>query len=213
MRLIYLAILVSITTSIFYFKGGLLLGFFGEWKKPAISKKVSAVKPKFLINKAEALKPVSHQFTFFETLNDKTMTKYVGLHGEMLPVSSPAKPVSLFKEKNISSLVVEPAKSGQKSKILNNFQKEKQISPSTLHRFFVQVSSFRNQKKAGALKTKLQEKGFDSFLIETELSNHEGKWYRVFLGKYSDEELASKDAERARKEFRLNAVVVNKTLR
>ena len=213
MRLIYLAILVSITTSIFYFKGGLLLGFFGEWKKPAISKKVSAVKPKFLINKAEALKPVSHQFTFFETLNDKTMTKYVGLHGEMLPVSSPAKPVSLFKEKIISSLVVEPAKSGQKSKILNNFQKEKQILPSTLHRFFVQVSSFRNQKKAGALKTKLQEKGFDSFLIETELSNNKGKWYRVFLGKYSDEELASKDAERARKEFRLNAVVVNKTLR
>ena len=212
MRLIYLAILVSITTSIFYFKGGLLLGFFGEWKKPAVSKKVSAVKPKFLINKAEALKPVSHQFTFFETLNDKTMSKYVGLHGEMLPVSSPAKPVSLFKEKNISSLVVEPAKSGQKSKILNNFQKEKQISPSTLHRFFVQVSSFRNQKKAGALKTKLQEKGFDSFLIETELPNHEGKWYRVFLGKYSDEELARKDAERARKEFRLNAVVVSKTL-
>ena len=111
MRLIYLAILVSITTSIFYFKGGLLLGFFGEWKKPAVSKNVSVVKPKFLINKAEALKPVSHEFTFFETLNDKTMTKYVGLHGEMLPVSSPAKPVSLFKEKNISSLVVEPAKS------------------------------------------------------------------------------------------------------
>ena len=187
-----------------------MLGFFGEWKKPVVSKKISAVKPKFLINKAEALKPVSHQFTFFETLNDKTMTKYVGLHGEMLPVSSPAKPVSLFKEKNISSLIVKPSESDQKSKTLNIIRKEKQPSPS--HRFFVQVSSFRNQKKAGALKTKLQEKGFDSFLIETELSNNKGKWYRVFLGKYSDEELASKDAERARKEFRLNAVVVKKTL-
>ena len=81
-----------------------------------------------------------------------------------------------------------------------------------MHRFFVQVSSFRNQKKAEALKTKLQEKGFDSFLVETELSNNKGKWYRVFLGKYSDEELAAKDAERARKEFRFNAVVVRKTL-
>ena len=101
MRLIYLAILVSITTSIFYFKDVLLLGFFGEWKKPVVSKKVSAVKPKFLINKAEALKPVSHEFTFFETLNDKTMTKYVGLHGEMLPAYEPAKPVSPFKKKNI----------------------------------------------------------------------------------------------------------------
>jgi cell division protein FtsN len=66
--------------------------------------------------------------------------------------------------------------------------------------------------KAGALKIKLQEKGFDSFLIETELPNHGGKWYRVFLGKYSDEELAEKDAERARKEFRLDGVVVRKAL-
>lgn len=210
MRLIYLAILVSITTSIFYFKGGLLLGFFGEWKKPAVSKKVSAVKPKFLINKAEALKPVSHQFTFFETLNDKTMTKYVGLHGEMLPVSSPTKPVFLLKEKNISSLVVEPAKSDLKSRTIKFGKQGRKTSPSTLLRFFVQVSSFRNQIKAGALKIKLQENGFDSFLIETKLPNDGGKWYRVFLGKYSDEELAGKDAERARKEFRLNAVVVRK---
>jgi len=193
MRLIYLAILISITTSTFYFKDGLLLGFFGEGKKPTVSKKMSAVKPKFLINKVEALKPVSHQFTFFETLNDKTMTKYVGLHGEILPVSSPAK-------------------SDLKSKTLKIVQEEKKPSPSTLLRFFVQVSSFRNQKKAGALKIKLRDKGFDSFLIATELPNHEGKWYRVFLGKYSDEELAGKDAERARKEFRLNAVVVRKTL-
>ena len=189
-----------------------MLGFFGEWNKPAVSKKVSAVKPKFLINKAEALKPVSHQFTFFETLNDKTMTKYVGLHGEMLPVSSPAKPVFLFKEKNISSLVVEPAKSDLKPRAIKFTQEGKKPSPSTLLRFFVQVSSFRNQMKAGALKIKLQEKGFDSFLIETELPNHGGKWYRVFLGKYSDEELAEKDAERARKEFRLDGVVVRKTL-
>ena len=179
----------------------MLLGFFGEWNKPTVSKKISAVKPKFLVNKAEALKPVSHQFTFFETLNDKTMTKYVGLHGEMLPLASPAKPVPLFEEKNTSSVAVEPLKSDLKEK-----------QPSPLHRFFVQVSSFRDQKKAGALKTKLQEKGFDSFLIEMELSNHEGKWYRVFLGKYSNKDLASKDAERARKEFRLNAVVVRKTL-
>ncbi len=212
MRLIYLAILVSITSSIFYLKDGLLLGFFGEGGKPAVSKKVSAVKPKFLINKVEALKPVSHEFTFFETLNDKTMTKYVGLHGEMLPGSSPTKPVFLFKEKNISSLVAEPAKSDLKSKTLKIVQEEKKPPPSTLLRFFVQVSSFRNQKKAGALKIKLQEKGFDSFLIEKELPNHRGKWYRVFLGKYSDEELAGKDAERARKEFRVNAVVVRKTL-
>ena len=59
---------------------------------------------------------------------------------------------------------------------------------------------------------KLRKKGFDSFLMETELPNHGGKWFRVFLGKYNDEGLAHKDAERARQEYKLNAVVVRKTL-
>ena len=142
MRLIYLAILVSTTISIFYFKGELLLDFFWEWNKPAVSKKVSAVKPKFLINKAEALKPVSHQFTFFETLNDKTMTKYVGLHGEILPVSLPDKPVFLFKKNKNSSLVIERAKSDLKPRAIKIAQEDKKLSPSKSLRFFVQVSSF-----------------------------------------------------------------------
>ena len=140
------------------------------------------------------------------------MTKYVGLHGEMLPVSSPDKPVFLFKKKDNPSLVIERAKSDLKPRAIKIAQEDKKLSPSKSLRFFVQVSSFRNHIKAGALKIKLQEKGFDSFLIETELPNHGGKWYRVFLGKYSDEELAEKDAERARKEFRLNGVVVSKAI-
>ena len=65
------------------------------WYKPPISKKVRAVKPKSLVNKLADLKPVSRQFTFFETLQDKTMTKYVGLNGEILPISSPSKQLNL----------------------------------------------------------------------------------------------------------------------
>ncbi len=208
MRRVFLTILIFVTTATFYFKDGLWSGLLEEWEKPAVGKKVSAVKPKSLINKAEALKPVSHQFTFFETLEDKTMTKYVGLHGEMLPVSLP--PVLPTQGKNILKQVVEPAKPDLKLKA--NVQEENKALPSTAPRFAVQVSSFRNEKMAGALKIKLQEKGFDSFLMETELPNHGGKWYRVFLGKYSNEELARKDAERARQEYKLNAVVVRKTL-
>ena len=48
--------------------------------------------------------------------------------------------------------------------------------------------------------------------MEAELPNHGGKWYRVFLGRYSNEDLARKDAEVARKEHKLNSVIVRKTI-
>ena len=173
--------------------------------KPAISKKVRAVKPQPLIKKIEVLKPVSHKFTFFETLEDKTMTKYVGLHGEMLPVSPPSKPVFASKVKKLSKQVPPPI-----SKLVSQKNIKEMRVPLTPLRFAVQVSSFRNEKMARELKTKLKDKGFDSFLMETELPNQGGKWFRVFLGKYNNEELARKDAKRARKEYKLNAVVLRK---
>ena len=206
MRFFSILILTLVALTVLYFKKEWRPGFMDEWDQPAISKKVRAVKPKSLTNKLNTLKPISHQFTFFETLEDKTLTKYVGLHGEMLPVSLPSRPVLRSREKKV--LKPETPASNPKAKIKDEQKPPKPRQP----RFSVQVSSFRDEKRAGELKMKLQEKGFDSFLMETELPNHGGKWFRVFLGKYSDEDLARKDAERARKEYKLNAVVVKKTL-
>ena len=200
MRRFFITIFILACSSVIYFNDGLLSGFFQE--NPSIIKKVSAVKPKSIVNKTEALGPVSHQFTFFETLKDKTMTKYVGLHGEMLPVSLPARSVRSH------SKIIEPAKLEPKKNIKTIVAEEKKTS--TLPRFAVQVSSFRDVKMASVLKKKLQEKGFDAYLMEIELPNHGGVWHRVFLGQYVDEALARKAAERARQEHKLNAVVVKK---
>ena len=208
MRFIYLSILIIIVTSTLYFKNGLLSGFLNQWNKPAINKKVRAVKPKQFNNELDNLKPFSQQFTFFETLEDKTMTKYVGLHGEILPVSLPSKALLHSQEKKVLNrrvdLIIPKLESGK------NIKRKINSSQSTQLRFVVQVSSFRNERMARELKIKLQEKGFGSFLIETELPNHGGKWFRVFLGKYSNEELAQKDAKRAIHELKLNTVVVKK---
>ena len=201
MRLLYLTIFILACSSVIYFNDELLPGFFQG--NPSVVKKVSAVKPKSIVNKTEALGPVSHQFTFFETLKDKTMTKYVGLHGEMLPVSLPARSVRSH------SKIIEPAKLEPKKNIKTIVAEEKKTS--TLPRFAVQVSSFRDVKMASVLKKKLQEKGFDAYLMEIELPDHGGVWHRVFLGQYVDEALARKAAERARQEHKLNAVVVKKT--
>jgi hypothetical protein len=202
MRLLYLTIFILACSSVVYFSDELLPGFFPGGGNPSVVKKVSAVKPKSIVNKAEALGPVSHEFTFFETLKDKTMTKYVGLHGEMLPVSLPARSVRSH------SKIIEPAKLKPKKNIKTIVAEEKK--PSILPRFAVQVSSFRDVKMASVLKKKLQEKGFDAYLMEIELPNHGGIWHRVFLGQYVDEALARKAAERARLEHKLNAVVVKK---
>ena len=200
MRLLYLTIFILVCSSVIYFNDELLPGFFQG--NPSVAKKVSAIKPKSIVNKTEALGPVSHQFTFFETLKDKTMTKYVGLHGEMLPVSLPDKPA------HSHSKIIEPAKLEPKKNIKPIVEEEKK--PTMLSRFVVQVSSFRDVKMASILKMKLQKKGFDAYLMKIELPNHGGVWHRVFLGKYTDEALAKKAAELARQEYKLNAVVVKK---
>ena len=200
MRFLYFTIIILTCSSIFYFNDGLLLGFFSGGNSSSVIKKESAVKPKSIVNKSEALGPVSHQFTFFETLEDKTMTKYVGLNGEMLPVSLPERPLRSH------SKIVEPAKLEPNENVKAIEGKKQPMLP----RFAVQVSSFRDVKMASALKMKLQKKGFDAYLMEIELPNDGGKWHRVFLGQYVDEVLARKAAERARQEYKINAAVIKK---
>jgi len=203
MRLLYLTILIMASSSVVFFNDELFPGFFQG--NPSVVKKVSAVKPKAIVDKTQALGPVSQQFTFFETLKDKTMTKYVGLHGEMLPVSLYAKPVRPHRK------IIEPAKLEPKKNIKARETVAGEKKLSILPRFAVQVSSFRDVKMASVLKMKLQKKGFDAYLMKIELPNHGGVWHRVFLGQYTDETLARKAAKRARQEHKLNAVVIKKT--
>jgi hypothetical protein len=201
MRFLYFTIFILTYSSVVYFNDGLFPGFFSGRENSSVIKKVSAVKPKSIVNKTEALGPIAHQFTFFETLEDKTMTKYVGLHGEMFPVSLPERPVRSHRK------IVGPAKF-EPNKNVKAIEGKK---PPMLPRFAVQVSSFRDVKMASALKMKLQKKGFDAYLMEIELPNDGGRWHRVFLGQYVDEALARKAAERARQEYKLNVAVIKKT--
>ena len=176
MRFFSFLILILVTLSALYFKKEWIPEFMEGWYKPAINKKVRAVKPKSLVNKLADLKPVSRQFTFFETLQDKTMTKYVGLNGEILPISPPSKQLNLpSKGKRVLKRDLHSSK--QKLEVKGYKKPPRPTQPY----FAVQISSFRNENSADKLIMKLREKGFDSFLMETELPNHGGKWFRVFL--------------------------------
>ena len=177
-----------------------------------------AIKPEFIRNKVK--EPVSNKsvYTFFETLVDPTMTQYVDLKGRVIgtaiapkkikvvPAKIKVTPASIAPVEKISKL--EPAikpKSKQSPKSETSVSPEIEI-PS---RYAVQVSSFRDAARAGALKVRLQKNGFDAFLMHTELVNE--AWYRVFLGRYADEQKAQDAANLIKNKYKLNAVVVRKT--
>ena len=101
MRLLLVMIfLVASAVGLHFYGINLLSGF---QKKEAAAKKLRAVKPKFIRDKgakAASDKPI---YTFFEILNDPTMTRYVGLNGKLLPAKIAATPLIPPVEKQMES--------------------------------------------------------------------------------------------------------------
>ena len=201
MRLLLVMIFLVASAVGLHFSGINLLG--GFQKKEASVKKLRAVKPKFIRDKVAQVASDKQVYTFFETLNDPTMTRYVGLNGKLLPAKSTATssipPVAKTEQ---SEPLAEP-------EIKHDLDIRTEIEGRP--RYAVQVSSFRDAGRAGALKMRLQEKGFDAFLMQAELADHAGTWHRVFLGRYADEKKAQEAARMVRSQYKLNAVVVRKT--
>ena len=160
MRLLLVMIFLVASAVGLHFSGiNLLSGF---QKKEASAKKLRAVKPKFIrdkVAKAASDKPI---YTFFEILNDPTMPRYVGLNGKLLPTKIAATPLIPPVEKQVES---EPL---AKPEIKHDLDIRTEINGRP--RYAVQVSSFRDAGRAGALKMRLQEKGFDAFLMQAELA-------------------------------------------
>jgi cell division septation protein DedD len=208
MRLLFVITFLVASGVGLHFSGVDLLGKF-QLKKVS-SKKISVVKPKFTHQKIG--EPEIPVYTFFETLNDHTMSQYVDLNGKVLTTAIQPAKIS-------ASASVAPAKTTTPPEKAKKSEPQPTLDQKseTLHvkerppRYAVQVSSFRDVQRAGALKMRLQEKGFDAFLMQTELADHGGTWHRVFLGRYADEKKAQEAAQIAKSQYKLNAVVVSKT--
>ena len=209
MRLLLVMIFLVASAVGLHFSGG--IDGFLEKKAPA--KKIRAVKPKFIRDKVAPVASDKPVYTFFETLNDTTMTQYVGLNGELLPLS-PERTVIVPAKSTATSSIPPVAKTEQSEPLAEPEIKHDLDIRTEIEgrpRYAVQVSSFRDAGRAGALKMRLQEKGFDAFLMQAELADHAGTWHRVFLGRYADEKKAQEAARMVRSQYKLNAVVVRKT--
>jgi cell division septation protein DedD len=193
-------LMIFFVASAIYFSGGIE----DFWEKQAPAKKISAVKPKFMHDKVSEVAADKPVYTFFETLNDVTMTRYVKLDGKVSPAILP--PVKEPVETTPPVTKATPPEARVKPEVKPDRKAEVQTEPQP--RYAVQVSSFRDVDRAEALKLRLQKKGFDAYLMQVELAGNAGTWHRVFLGKYADEEKAQEAARLAQSQHKLNAVVV-----
>jgi hypothetical protein len=220
MKLLILTVCLIATAMGLYFSGNHLSELWGGGESP---QKISAVKPKSLQENLSKVSTPSDEpvYSFFETLNDTTMTRYVGLNGELLPaVLPPEKSIApAVPVKRVVALVPPVEKKEKPEPLVKKFTGKHDLNKETLSSpeikvrpaYAVQVSSFRNAKSAQTLKTRLQKQGFDAFLMETVLAEPGGTWHRVFLGRYVDEEKAQEAARLAKSQYKLNAVVVRNT--
>jgi cell division septation protein DedD len=207
---------------IFVVASGAGLHFSGIISKyqESTTEKVRAVKPESIRNKVKEPEPVKPAYTFFETLDDPTMTQYVDLKGGLMETALPPQKAKVVPAKiKVTPASIPPVEKNAKlepdikSDNKPNLENEASVIPEVKASpgYAVQVSSFRDVKRAGALKKRLQKNGFDAFLAQTELANNGGTWHRVFLGRYLDELKAQEAASLVRDKYKLNAVVVRNT--
>ena len=182
-----------------------IINFFEE--NVSSHKKMTAVKPESIRNQVKAPTPRKTVYTFFDTLNDSTMTQYVDLEGKLIPpVRSTRKLLSVSAKTLTTSPLIKKTARLEHTAKLESSQKSKSAAIVTPeYRYVVQVGSFRDEARAGALKNLLHKNGFDAFLRQADLADQE--WYRVFIGKYVDEQKAHKAASLAKRKFNLDAKV------
>ena len=203
MRL-YLIMMFVMTSGVgLYFSG--IINFFEE--NLSSPKKMIAVKPESIRNQVKEPTPRKTVYTFFDTLNDSTMTQYVDLKGKLIPSVRSTKKAPSVSTKTLTTLPLV-----KKTARLEHTAKLIEIVPPKInaeYRYVVQVGSFREEARAGALKELLHKNGFEAFLRQTNLADQE--WHRVFIGQYVDEQKANKAASLVRTKFNLDAKVRRKT--
>jgi len=154
-------------------------------------KKQIAFKPKNFNKKYKSVEPqelIKDEYTFFNTLHDPSMQKFVGLEGIVEKKNEVAgdKLMALDINKANSRDVklndpivkhnIQPI-----NKKLETGKKNNKITPG----FSLQVGSFKKIELAALLETDLKNKGYPIY-VESALINEMGQvWYRVFVGRFS----------------------------
>jgi len=175
----------------FFFSSDKVLKFFSEPKSLSL-KKIISYKPKDIKDK-QALVELGasslDEFTFFDTLNDPEMKKYIGLNGSIVV----PKKIQSISENIITSSSM-PLKDDNESNSLSSG-------------FVLQVGSFQQLKKADVLKTKMIAGGYSSFIVTALAKGKDYKLYRVFVGNFMERIEAEKVAIKIKNKEKIESLI------
>ena len=186
-----------------FFSSTISFNFFSD-KENIFLKKIISSKPKNMKDKQALVESgisTPEDFTFFDTLDDPAMKKYLALNGSI---------VSLKDENSYKSNDLTPSVNGSPaSKVTQPFSVNISISgakiikglnqtePST-QGFVVQVGSFQEFQRADDLKNKLINSDYPVFISSTWVEEKRKALHRVFVGTF----LKKIDAEKAATEIK-----------
>ena len=165
-----------------YFGGVKTIDIFMEMEKLPLKKKIS-VKPESID---------MDKLTFFETLVDPLMRKFVGLNGSIIEPQEVANDkTSDFVSRDKKSSTPQPASMNAKEPLSSEAQKQ---ADSLGSGFVLQVGAFHKVEGANLLKNNLGKKGYPVFVEETRMPGSNKALHRVFVGKFVDKRVAEKTA-------------------
>ena len=154
-------------------------------------KKQIASKPKNLNKKYKSVEPqelVKDEYTFFNTLHDPSMQKFVGLEGVVVNKNEAAgdKLMALdINKANIRDVKLNDSIVKHNIQPINKNLETGKINNKIIPGFSLQVGSFQKVEFAEFLETDLEKKGYPVY-VEAALINEMGQvWYRVFIGRFS----------------------------
>ena len=179
----------------FYFGDVKAIDTYMEMEKLSLKKQIS-VKPDNIKQKQALMKPESidmDKLTFFETLVDPLMRKFVGLNGSIIlgPQEVANDKTSDFASRDKKSSTPQPASMDAKEPLSSEAQKQVDSLESG---FVLQVGAFHKVEGANLLKNNLGKKGYPVFVEETRMPGSNKALHRVFVGKFVDKRVAEKTA-------------------
>ena len=158
-----------------------------------ISSKPDNIKDKQVLIESEI--NTFEDFTFFDTLDDPSMKKYIGLNESIVSLKKEdynrSNDLILSTKRNSASLSTPPIPTSSSISTVIDIKNVKKNNSST-RGFALQVGSFQDFKRADSLKNKLAKYDYPVFISSTLLKSNEQTLYRVLVGTFS----RKKDAEK-----------------
>jgi len=210
-RVFLILLVFGFISTVIYFGAVKGLDIYKDMGNSSLKKQIS-VKPGHIKEKQVFVDPRAvdmEELTFFDTLDDPSMSKFIGLNEKVVQPQKITNKKSNFDSKVKKKSILQSNNVNTK-KVLNSVDHKidtRKQSESLASGFVLQVGSFKNLERANLLKNNLDKKGYPAFVMAAPISGEGEIWHRVVIGRFTKKEAAVKAATRVKEIENLGSVI------